>query len=212
MKYKRARISAFLVDIFFVVVLTVLIGNVSFLNPGLYTSDDAYTKYMEVYDELLTNVNTTDEVKINEINDKMKVVVKDYEKSNKFIYLYYLIFTFIYFVIFQWWNKGQTLGKKLFKLKVVDDNEENPNIFKYILRTLFNGSSLIMGVNFILLVRLIFLFIGGIGTNTFYNIYLGTQYAAYIFELVFIVVYLVNKKNKGLDDIIAGTKVISTKK
>ena len=212
MGYKRARISAFLVDIFFVVVLTVLIGNVSFLNPGLYTSDDAYTKYMEVYDELLTNVNTTDEVKINEINDKMKVVVKDYEKSNKFIYLYYLIVTFIYFVIFQWWNKGQTLGKKLFKLKVVDDNEENPNIFKYILRTLFNGSSLIMGVNFILLVRLIFLFIGGIGTNTFYNIYLGTQYAAYIFELVFIVVYLVNKKNKGLDDIIAGTKVISTKK
>ena len=212
MGYKRARISAFLVDIFFVVVLTVLIGNVSFLNPGLYTSDDAYTKYMEVYDELLTNVNTTDEVKINEINDKMKVVVKDYEKSNKFIYLYYLIFTLIYFVIFQWWNKGQTLGKKLFKLKVVDDNEENPNIFKYILRTLFNGSSLIMGVNFILLVRLIFLFIGGIGTNTFYNIYLGTQYAAYIFELVFIVVYLVNKKNKGLDDIIAGTKVISTKK
>lgn len=212
MGYKRARISAFLVDIFFVVVLTVLIGNVSFLNPGLYTSDDAYTKYMEVYDELLTNVNTTDEVKINEINDKMKVVVKDYEKSNKFIYLYYLIFTFIYFVIFQWWNKGQTLGKKLFKLKVVDDNEENPNIFKYILRTLFNGSSLIMGVNFILLVRLIFLFIGGIGTNTFYNIYLGSQYAAYIFELVFIVVYLVNKKNKGLDDIIAGTKVISTKK
>lgn len=212
MGYKRARISAFLVDIFFVVVLTVLIGNVSFLNPGLYTSDDAYTKYMEVYDELLTNVNTTDEVKINEINDKMKVVVKDYEKSNKFIYLYYLIFTFIYFVIFQWWNKGQTLGKKLFKLKVVDDNEENPNIFKYILRTLFNGSSLIMGVNFILLVRLIFLFIGGIGSNTFYNIYLGTQYAAYIFELVFIVVYLVNKKNKGLDDIIAGTKVISTKK
>ena len=196
MGYKRARISAFLVDIFFVVVLTVLIGNVSFLNPGLYTSDDAYTKYMEVY----------------EINDKMKVVVKDYEKSNKFIYLYYLIFTFIYFVIFQWWNKGQTLGKKLFKLKVVDDNEENPNIFKYILRTLFNGSSLIMGVNFILLVRLIFLFIGGISTNTFYNIYLGTQYAAYIFELVFIVVYLVNKKNKGLDDIIAGTKVISTKK
>ena len=156
MGYKRARISAFLVDIFFVVVLTVLIGNVSFLNPGLYTSDDAYTKYMEVYDELLTNVNTTDEVKIKEINDKMKVVVKDYEKSNKFIYLYYLIFTFIYFVIFQWWNKGQTLGKKLFKLKVVDDNEENPNIFKYILRTLFNGSSLIMGVNFILLVRLIF--------------------------------------------------------
>ena len=69
-----------------------------------------------------------------------------------------------------------------------------------------------MGVNFILLVRLIFLFIGGISTNTFYNIYLGTQYAAYIFELVFIVVYLVNKKNKGLDDIIAGTKVISTKK
>ena len=212
MGYKRARISAFLVDIFFVVVLTVLIVNVSFLNPGLYTSDDAYTKYMEVYDELLTNVNTTVEVKLNEINDKMKVVVKDYEKSNKFIYLYYLIFTFIYFVIFQWWNKGQTLGKKLFKLKVVDDNEENPNIFKYILRTLFNGSSLIMGVNFILLVRLIFLFIGGIGTNTFYNIYLGTQYAAYIFELVFIVVYLVNKKNKGLDDIIAGTKVISTKK
>lgn len=212
MGYKRARISAFLVDIFFVVVLTVLIGNVSFLNPGLYTSDDAYTKYMEVYDELLTNVNTTDEAKINEINDKMKVVVKDYEKSNKFIYLYYLIFTFIYFVIFQWWNKGQTLGKKLFKLKVVDDNEENPNIFKYMLRTLFNGSSLIMGINFILLVRLIFLFIGGIGTNTFYNIYLGTQYAAYIFELVFIVVYLVNKKNKGLDDIIAGTKVISTKK
>ena len=212
MGYKRARISAFLVDIFFVVVLTVLIGNVSFLNPGLYTSDDAYTKYMEVYDELLTNVNTTDEVKINEINDKMKVVVKDYEKSNKFIYLYYLIFTFIYFVIFQWWNKGQTLGKKLFKLKVVDDNEENPNIFKYILRTLFNGSSLIMSINFILLLRLIFLFIGGIGTNTFYNIYLGTQYAAYIFELVFIVVYLVNKKNKGLDDIIAGTKVISTKK
>ena len=43
----------------------------------------------------------------------------------------------LYFGVFQKYCNGQTIGKKLMKIKVVDNNtNENPNIWKHLLRTI----------------------------------------------------------------------------
>lgn len=207
---KRARISAFLLDILFVMLLTTLIANVDYLNPYLDKVNSSYEAYNNAYVELAENLNNKDQEKVLELTENLKNEMYNYEKTNTFYVLYYLVFVFIYFVIFQWWNKGQTLGKKFFKLKVVNDEGENPNLIQYIIRNVFNGSSLIFGVHIMLLIRVILLLVGA-NVNVYYMTYTVTQLISYVFEFLFIMILLFNKNGKSLNDLIAHTKVISIK-
>jgi uncharacterized RDD family membrane protein YckC len=68
-----------------------------------------------------------------------------------------------------------------------------------------------MGIHFITILRLILLFCG-LGVNAYFITYTGLSLVSYVFEIVFVIYYFINRKNKGLDDLIAGTKVISTAK
>lgn len=210
MGVKRTRISAFLLDILFVMLLTTLIANVDYLNPYLDKVNSSYEAYSNAYVELAENLNNKDQEKIVELTENLKSKMYNYEKTNTFYILYYLIFVFIYFVIFQWWNKGQTLGKKFFKLRVVNDEGVNPNFIQYIIRTVFNGSSLIFGVHIMLLIRVVLLLVGA-NVNVYYMTYTVTQLISYVFEFVFIMILLFNNNGKSLNDLIACTKVISVK-
>lgn len=206
MNNARKRIIAFLLDMIFVLSLAGLIGNAYNFNPYLYEYDDVYQEYTEVYEEVYADF---DETSITDENvQKMSNAMYKLERVNVYYYLYYLIFVIIYFVIFQWLNNGQTLGKKLFKLRVVDYNENNPNIFKYLIRYIFNGSVFIMGVHLVLIIRVILLLIN-VNYSLYFNVYIGLTILALIFETIFLFTILKNKDNKFLNDKIARTKVIS---
>ena len=105
-----------------------------------------------------------------------------------------------YFVIFAFLNRGQTLGKKLFKLKVVSKDENKICIGKILVRSL-----LIYGI------------LSSLYATVFVNIFnakvfnTGSVILSYI-ETFFICVsffmVLYRKDKRGFHDMIAGTNVI----
>ena len=109
--------------------------------------------------------------------------------------------TFVYFVLFQYMNKGQTIGKKLMKIRVVDKNtQESPTILKGLLRTLFT-LSIFSGTFGILLLFIV--------DKTKYF----TPFAIiYVIEAIFIfttMIFMIYKKDgRGLHDIMTNTVVI----
>ena len=206
MKVRRSRVSAFLIDVLFVIILTTLTANVYQVNPYLYDTDKAYKEYNELYNDTLENIDVNNP----EIPTKLKNAMYKYDKTNTYLYLWYMIFGVLYFVLFQFFNNGQTLGKKLFKLRVVNEKEENPNIIQYIVRFLINGSTLIMGVHLLILIKVIVLLVGCSG-SMYYDIHMILQSVSILIELILLGTLIVNKNNKIFNDFIARTKVIEVK-
>lgn len=206
MKVRRSRVSAFLIDVLFVIILTTLTANVYQVNPYLYDTDKAYKAYNELYNDTLENIDVNNP----EIPVKLKNAMYEYDKTNTYLYLWYMIFGVLYFVLFQFFNNGQTLGKKLFKLRVVNEKDENPNIIQYIIRYLINGTTLIMGVHLLILIKVIVLLVGCSG-SMYYDIHMILQSLSILIELILVGTLIVNKNNKMFNDFIARTKVIEVK-
>lgn len=193
MKWKR--LGAYLIDYTFVILLATLIAQIHVINPYYDNYQAAYEKYEEVISDVNVN-NSLSYIKSSEYASSYHDVIK----YGSVISSISIVCTLLYFVGFQKWNKGQTLGKKMFGLKLVNDEGENPSLLAYILRTviiynvLINMLIIILaflcnGLVFVIL-SIILNFVGNI---------LVYGSAACIF---------LRKDNKGLHDIIAKTNVV----
>lgn len=193
MKWKR--LGAYLIDYTFVILLATLIAQIHVINPYYDNYQAAYEKYEEVISDVNVN-NSLSYIKSSEYASNYHDVIK----YGSVISSISIVCTLLYFVGFQKWNKGQTLGKKMFGLKLVNDEGENPSLLAYILRTVIIYNVLInmliiilaflcKGLVFVIL-SIILNFVGNI---------LVYGSAACIF---------LRKDNKGLHDIIAKTNVV----
>ena len=203
---KIKRIAAYIFD------SLVLLLLVSFLITPIQLNDKkVFTEFKEHSKEILDV--TADYIKVVSSNDVKKSLelekkVKSLgENSKKLQYkhrysLYFLsqkiltvLLTIVYFAIFPIFNDGQTLFKKIFKIKV-----EYDTILKYLLREE-------MARNFVL-TSLILYFIASFNYSLF-SLYLGYMTPITLsFMIINFIVFLVNKDNKALHDIIAGTSVV----
>ncbi len=97
-------------------------------------------------------------------------------------------------------NKGQTLGKKLLKIKVVNKDGEKPSIWNMLLRSLFiyNIVSALFSI----------IFVNILSVNTFTYIYTIVGYVEFFVIIVSFFMVTYKKDGKGLHDMIAGTNVI----
>lgn len=115
---------------------------------------------------------------------------------------------FIYNIYFHW-KTGQTIGKRLMKVKVMDFSEQGTLSFKQ--AVLRDGVYLVLQIIGIVL---IFINIVRIGAYTVagiepYNSYLS--YFSLAWFLIEIITLLTNEKGRALHDKIAGTVVINLK-
>lgn len=106
----------------------------------------------------------------------------------------------LYFIVFQFKKNGQTLGKKLMKIRVVSNDEKNLNINQMAVRSLI--------INCIL-AELLVLAISILGTKNVYMVGLLTvEFIQYILLFVIAIMVLSRKDKRGLHDVITNTKVI----
>ena len=97
-------------------------------------------------------------------------------------------------------NKGQTLGKRILSIRVVDSETSKPtNIPKGLLRSMV----ILSIVSSIVSVALI-----NVNKNTYTNIYLTAVEIESILTFISIIFVLYRKDGRGLHDMIANTKVI----
>ncbi|CDB28795.1 rDD family protein [Firmicutes bacterium CAG:582] len=205
-KYVYRRISAFLIDIFLVTFVSTIFSSISYVNPFIENYKVAYDEYREIYKSESESVLTNPTIKnVVDYSNKMSKQIYKIDYSMLFNNIYYLVFSFLYFVLFAYFTNGQTLGKKLFKLRVVRQDGEKVKLSNLMLRTLLSGSSIFMGVNIIVVIQLLLLMISQ--NQVYFYAILFSSMISYVIEIIGLVL-LFSKEHRSLDDIIGSTKVI----
>ena len=97
------RALAYLLDIF------ILSFIFSIITIGFKPNTDIEEKYNEVYDNYI-NGEITAEQYLEEYTD----VLYDMQKANALPNAINTLLIIVYFIVFQYLNKGQTIGKKIF--------------------------------------------------------------------------------------------------
>lgn len=140
------------------------------------------------------------EITIEEYTDKIINLNYELQKNNFASNILNVVLYIGYFIVFGYLNKGQTIGKKIMKIRVVNNSQESPSIWNMIVRSLF-----IYGIS-TLLFSVIFVNIFDIMTFTF-GYLIVTYVEAFLMIIAFFMI-LYKKDGRGLHDIIARTKVI----
>lgn len=185
------RLGAYLLDALIISFIFYIIC----LGFGNYT--DNSKKIMEELDNKLVNGLITTEEYIEQYKD----VLYDYQKANVLQSVISVALTIAYYVVFQYMNKGQTLGKKLLKIKVVDKDTKEPiSILKGLLRS-FIILSILSGT-----LSILFLYI--LNRNNYFIGYSVILFLEGIFTLTSIILVLYRKDGRGLHDMMANTIVV----
>lgn len=163
----------------------------------------SYKKYFSDIKEI--DKDNYDEF-IGKINDDFKDTQEDYSyKLSKYSIIPGIIriMSFLlYFVVIQFYV-GNTLGKKIMKLKVVPNGNKKLNILNYFVR------SLIVNEVFVNILNIIFMLI--LSKNNFI-IYSNIMYViTYAIEVSIIFMMAFTKDNRGLHDYAAQTRVVEIK-
>lgn len=195
------RLTAYLLDVFFVYLLIMLITSIRFINPTydkLLEISENYSNLVEQYDKDEVN----DEIYLEATQDYIYNVTR-YNVSTSIVTI---VVIFGYFGLFQKYNNGQTLGKKITKIKVVGENNENLSLGKYFLRILpmqyvLIGSVIPIMLNAILVFML--------DKNLFCNIYTILVYSFAILGVISFMIMNIRKDKKGLHDLLAKSKVVN---
>lgn len=208
---KYRRFSAIFLDLLLLSFLTSLLFNNSISNPRY----NDYQNYSKEYTELITNINIEDYSspdKVVEFKDKVSTLLYNTQKSNLFYYIWFVVLSILYFVIFQYSTGGKTLGKKLYGLKVVDsENKKKISLSRLIGRTLFAGELFLFdGIVFTCILNIIGILLIKDGNIYFYYNAL-INLIGIVFEIVLIVTFFKNKNNETITDKVFKTKVIDIK-
>lgn len=190
--YFFPRLVAYIIDI---ILVSIICSGIMFLIP----ENKNYSKYVKEYEQIQTDF-IKEKISKEEYINKSADIVYDIDYSNVFSMIIEIVLIILYFVVFQFYNKGQTLGKKLMKLRVISADDGNITLNQMAFRALIINA---IFINILILTTLLFL-----GRDYYYYISSGLQGIAGIIVLVTLMMILFRKDGRGLHDVIVGTKVI----
>ena len=167
--------------------------------------NDLKTKFPSLAPSLESLVGTettsekVSELVLNKAKDYAKKADYDSNKLSLNRYILELVATLLYFGVLQFVLKGQTPGKKLFRLYVVNDKDEVPDLKILLVRSLFTSTIVISLIHSILALSLSY--------NAYLGIYkyitaLSSFYIIFMFGIV-----VLRDDTKGLHDLILKTRV-----
>ncbi len=188
------RVLAYLVDV-------MIISFVSLLLTYFVPTSENYNKLNKEFENLTTDYRNQ-EVTMEEYLEKGTDINYQLNKESVPQTIVSTVLSIIYFVVLAYFMNGETLGKKLMKIKITSNNDKKLTMNNYLIRALVIDSVL---MNIITIITIL-LFSKDIYLTS-YNI------ISYVFSFVYIVslaMILFSKNGRGLQDILANTKVIST--
>lgn len=195
-----ARFGAYVIDMFIIAILISLVTSIRFLNPHYEEYQETYEKYTEYYTNYLNGSITLEEY-TNSTDDIMVNLYK-YGFTN---YIIALVIVIGYIGVFQKYNKGQTIGKKLFKLKVVSLENKDITIDKFIMR-IFPMYIISYGGIFSLIACILFPYT--LSVNVFIKWISAVTIANTLMGFIDVEFAIIRKDKRAFHDIISNTKVI----
>lgn len=162
-----------------------------------------YNKYLENTDN--EDLSEKDIKKIKtELKEEYEEKIKNYSyklsKLSSIQKIISMLCILLYFVVFQYYFNGQTLGKKIMKIQIVSNNEKQLTILNYFIRSLILNE---LVINIISIICILIL------NKNNYLIYSQIiYYVTYVLEMTIIFMIMFDKNNRGLHDFASNTKVI----
>lgn len=160
-------------------------------------------------DKLNTEVNSlmndyvSGDINSQEYIEKYIDLTYDINKASVNTNLIYLVVCIGYFLIFQYLNKGATIGKKLMKIKIVNNDNTDINFIQMFIRTSIINEIIPMTM------MLILVFVSS-GINFFIG-YSLISFTENLFVIACILMILIRKDNLALHDILSRSMVIEDK-
>jgi len=182
------RLGAYLFDFVFVTFI------VSIITMGFKSNSNVINKMNE-----LTSGVANEEVSLEEYSDQIFELNYEYQKSIIPNSVVSIVINIGYFIVFAYLNKGQTLGKKMFKIKVVNKDGNNPSIWNMLVRSI-PLYGILTGI-----INIISLYVLNVKEFNYASTIVNYIYYGFIIVCIFMVMY--KKDGKGLHDIIGRTYV-----
>lgn len=186
------RLLAFLIDIvlvFFISTIAIFpVSNSETLEKLTNQNTNITNQYLEQKIDAATYMSQSMDISF------------EIAKQNGLATIITIIIYILYYVVFQFYNQGQTLGKKVMKIQVIPKEKEELTLNQLLLRAFICNSIL---VNMIILLVTVF------GNK---DIYTGVVYVftsvQYIIILVSALMIMYRRDGRSIHDLIAHTEVI----
>jgi len=182
------RLGAYLFD--FIIVTFI----VSIITMGFKSNSDV----MNRMNDLITGV-ANGEVSLEDYSNQIFELNYEYQKSMVPSSVVSIVISLGYFIVFGCLNKGQTLGKKIFKIKVVDRNGNNPSIWNMLGRSIWLYG-ILTGI-----INIVCLYVLNVKLFNYTSTIINYIYYGFIIICFFMVMH--RKDGKGIHDMIGRTYV-----
>lgn len=189
------RVMAYLLDIIIVSLIASLFASINILNPYM----EEYEQVNEEYTEFVSNITDTNEL-LN--SDKLNDFSYDISYYGVYTSIILLIVSILYFVLFQYFNKGKTIGKALLKLQVVTQDKKEVKLWQILLRSALIDSLL---SSFALVLTILLL-----SKSQYISVQTIIQFIDMAIIFLSIGMILLREDGRGFHDIVANTIVIDT--
>lgn len=190
-KVTGKRVVAYIIDYFIVALIASLFARVQILNPQYDEYMKEYQNYTESLKEIMTDESGA---------EKLESMSYDLAKKSININIISLVVSVIYFVGFQFINKGQTLGKKILKLKLIDTENEKLKFYQVLLNSAV--------INNLVTTGLTILFITYMSKATYLKYSQVLQLLEIGLLLGSLAFMIMRNDGRGLHDLLAKTNVV----
>ena len=189
------RFVAFMIDLILVSFITSLVTAISPTNSSIDKLYDQQVKIVENY----TNQKITMQEYVNQLVD----INYDIAKQTGIITLVSIAISLLYYVLYVYKNDGQSIGKKMMKIKIQKkDKDKELTMNDLLFRTMILQGTLVSIIGFCTI-----LFLDKdtyLATNSLLNL---IQYSILIISF-FLIAF--TKERQGLHDMVAKTEVVCT--
>lgn len=196
MEKKKATITqrfvAYLLDIIFVSIIASIVVSVGFKSTE-------YDKLLTEEQNLMTNY-TEGEIDLKTYTEEAKRLTYEIDKIAFNQNLISLVITVGYFVVFQYLNKGQTIGKKIMHIRIKKQEDSQLKPQDIIIRAII--------VNSILTTIVYLISILVTNAETYFNIKAVVSLVEMVIVFVSAFMILYRKDKLGIQDIITKTEVV----
>lgn len=186
------RLVAYLIDAFIITIVISLIA-------APFINSDAIQK---INSDLLELVNQLQNNELSYLTYVKEVSVLELQlaKLNGVTTIVTLFVSILYFVVFQIYNGGQTIGKQILKIRVISNNGDL-TMNQMIVRSLLINTILL---NMILLIAITFI------SDPMQYLYVFGSFESiqYLFVIVTVLMVMFRKNHVSLHDLITNTRVV----
>lgn len=190
------RFLAYVIDMILIILIVNIIGS-AFNQKQLKELDKELNDKLNTVESVEQFYDDSSEELLNELADIQYRI----DKASAPITAVNIIISIGYFIIFQYMNNGQTLGKKLFKIKVQSEEKEKLSLMQITVRSLLIN---VIAFNFINVLAVVFL-----SKDLYLAVNSIVTFGQWIIFIASVLLILYNKDKNGVHDMLAKTKVVN---